>query len=84
MYLIITEKLKNISIKPLIFLGTISYSLYLTHLQVNWLVQPLFDSIPPEISIIIKISIAIIVASLLTFAIELPAMKFIKSQYKKI
>jgi peptidoglycan/LPS O-acetylase OafA/YrhL len=84
MYLIITGRFKIISTKPLIFLGTISYSLYLSHLQVNWLVKPLFNSIPPEISIIIRASIAIIVASLLTFKIELPAMKFIKSQLKKV
>lgn len=84
MYLVVTDRLKSLSIRPLIFLGTISYALYLTHLQVNWLIESLFVNIPPEISIIIKTLVAIIVASCLTFTIELPAMKLIKSQYKKI
>ncbi|HLO84754.1 MAG TPA: acyltransferase [Nostocaceae cyanobacterium] len=82
-YLVITDKLRSLSIRPLVFLGTISYSLYLIHLQVNWLIAPLFANLPIELSIIIKACIAIAVAGLLTYTIELPALEFIKSQYKK-
>jgi peptidoglycan/LPS O-acetylase OafA/YrhL len=83
-YLIISDKLKILSVNPLIFLGTISYSLYLTHLQVNWVTGALFtNQLPIEIYIILKVFAAVMVASLLTFNVELPAMQLIKAQYKK-
>ncbi|TAF03016.1 MAG: acyltransferase [Nostocales cyanobacterium] len=83
-YLGMMGKLEILAVKPLLFLGSISYTLYLTHLQVGWLLKSTFASLPPEIGILIKASLAVVVASLLTWAIEIPGMNLIKWQYKKI
>lgn len=82
MYLAIHGKMQSFANKPCIFLGSISYALYLTHIQVKWLMDPLLAAIPNELGIIIKILVAILVASILTFKVEQPAFALIKSQYK--
>ena len=82
-YLAISDRLQILAVKPFVFLGSTSYALYLTHLQVSWLLKFAFVDLAPEISIIIKVLIAIVVASFLTFTIEIPAMKFIKLFYQK-
>jgi peptidoglycan/LPS O-acetylase OafA/YrhL len=83
-YAAIKEKINFINVKPLVFLGTISYSLYLVHLNVNWLLNPLMEKINiyPDISIVIMTILSIIVASLITFYIEKPALNFVKNKYK--
>ena len=83
MYLAIYDKLPIIENKLFSFLGIISYALYLTHLQVKWLINPLISSIPQELGIMITTLVAIIVASILTFKVEQPIFVLIKSQYKK-
>ncbi|MTJ54240.1 acyltransferase [Anabaena sp. UHCC 0253] len=82
-YLAIADKLKILAIKPFIFLGSISYSLYLIHIQVGWLLKSSFDVLPSEIAVILKAAIAVVIASILTFTVEMPAMKLIKIYYKK-
>ena len=82
-YLAITQRLKILAQKPLVFLGTISYPLYLIHLQIQWLTTPLVYYWLPEIALIFRVMLAIGVASYLTSVIELPAAKWIKAKYKK-
>ncbi|TAE60317.1 MAG: acyltransferase [Nostocales cyanobacterium] len=84
MYLATIGKLEILAIKPFLFLGSISYALYLTHLQIGWLFKSTFDIFPPEIAILIRASLAVVAASLLTSFIEIPGMNLIKSQYKKL
>ncbi|NET72553.1 MAG: acyltransferase, partial [Sphaerospermopsis sp. SIO1G2] len=84
MYLATIDKLQILAIKPFLFLGSISYTLYLTHLQVGWLFKSMFDVLPPEISILIRASLAVLTASLLTPIIEIRGMNLIKSQYQKL
>lgn len=85
LYLSIIDKLTGLTKQPLIFLGSISYSLYLTHIQVGWLSGYLLNpfNIPPEILVIFRAVVAILVATLITRIVEKPAMDFIRKQYKK-
>jgi peptidoglycan/LPS O-acetylase OafA/YrhL len=82
MCLAIAGKLAKFANESLVFLGTISYSLYLTHLQVQWLLHPLLAPIPNELGLIIKTVAAVLVAGLLTIKVEQPAFGMIKSYYK--
>ena len=84
-YLAITNRLKALAIKPLVFLGSISYALYLTHLQVSWVSGKFLSlsDMPPEIVILAQVILAILIATIITRVIEEPAMKYIKRFYKK-
>jgi len=84
-YLAITDRIKTLALQPLVFLGSISYSLYLTHLPVNWVSRKFFSlwSLPSEIVLLVKVVLAILIATIITRLIEEPAMKYIKQLYKK-
>ncbi len=84
-YVFIKGKLTFIGLKPLIFLGTISYSLYLTHQNVgfaaiNYLHQ---HSANAFVSFIVPLVCALLIATCITFCIEQPAMNYIRNKYKK-
>jgi peptidoglycan/LPS O-acetylase OafA/YrhL len=85
LYLAIQGYLRFITIKPLIFLGTISYSLYLIHQNIGYaIIRGLYQyEVNPYISIVIAIIMCLILATLMTFIIEKPALKFIKRGYEK-
>jgi len=84
-YLFTYQKLSWLNNRVLLFLGTISYSLYLLHNVIGYSiiyrlrqytdVQTLYVLVP----LIFSISIA----TLMTFYIEKPAIKFIRNRYKK-
>ncbi len=76
---------KWINFKPLIFLGTISYSLYLIHQNLGYaMIRMLYTyNIHPYISILIAIILSLTIAVAMTFFIEQPALKFIKNKYKQ-
>ncbi|MGK7925862.1 MAG: acyltransferase family protein, partial [Spirulina sp.] len=84
-YLSITDKLGILEKQPLIFLGSISYSLYLTHIQTGWLLnfflKPL--NLPSGFLTIFKTMVAILVATLIAKKLEQPAMNWIRKWYKK-
>lgn len=71
-YLFIYGKLKFlIAVKPLIFLGNISYALYLVHQNIGYVViYQLEDIIGHFFSMIIAIAIAIFLAYIITYKIE--------------
>ena len=79
--LFIFEKLKILEIKPLLFLGKISYALYLIHQHIGYVIinytKAYFDSmwviVPP-------ILVSILLATLVTFYFEKPAIKYLKSK----
>ncbi|MEH2281801.1 MAG: acyltransferase [Nostoc sp.] len=86
LHLIIHNKMNFIIQKPLVFMGTISYSLYLIHQNVGYvIINTCYKfGINPNISICITLTISILLAAIITFKIEKPMMLFIKEQYKDV
>lgn len=85
LYLAIKGYLRFITLKPLVFLGTISYSLYLIHQNLGYaIIRSLYQyDVNPYISILIAIIMCLILATLMTIFIEKPAMNAIKKITKK-
>jgi len=82
--LILRGHLIHLNRKPLLFLGTISYSLYLTHLYLGLVTIKMLGKLGVNINIAIMISLvlALFVATLITFFVEKPTMKFMKIEYQ--
>lgn len=83
--LILKRKLSFISWKPLLFLGTISYSFYLVHQNISYvIIKALYESnINPNISVFIALITTILLATLITFLVEKPMLHFLRAQYQK-
>lgn len=84
-YLFVYDKLGFIVNKFLVFIGTISYSLYLVHENIGFGIIYWLKKIADIQLFYLPITIFIIVvlAAFITFYIEKPAMKWIRSNYKK-
>jgi len=76
--------LKFLSLRPLVFLGSISYSLYLIHQNIGYVIINKFYSqgLNPYVGIVCAIFISLIIASLMARLIEVPAMRYIRNKYK--
>jgi peptidoglycan/LPS O-acetylase OafA/YrhL len=84
-YLFVYGLMKFLNNKALLFLGSISYTLYLIHENIGMAIIYWFKKIA-DIQIIylpITIAIVILIASFITIYIEKPAMKWIRESYKK-
>ena len=82
-YLMVFEKLKFLKISFLLFLGKISYSLYLIHQYLGYTIQlKLIDTGIENflILLIIPLLISILIASLITFYIEKPIITFLNKR----
>lgn len=67
----------------LAFFGLISYPLYLVHENIGWVVQRtvLAQGGSMDLSILVAFVVVVALATLLTFAVERPAMKAIRARY---
>lgn len=83
--LVFKKFLKIFNIKPLIFLGTISYSLYLIHQNIGYIVINILEKngFTSEFYLIVPFAVSIILAYLITFYIEKPLMKFFREKYRR-
>jgi peptidoglycan/LPS O-acetylase OafA/YrhL len=82
-YLFVTERLSFIVNKPLVFLGTISYSLYLIHQVVGFIIIRELEArgIDAHLAVFITLGFIILLASAMNILIEKPAMKIIRKRY---
>lgn len=78
--------LKIIATKPLIYLGTISYSLYLIHQNIGYVIIQKLESndlVNPVSIIIVPLFIVITLACLMQKYIEKPALNLIRGKWKQ-
>lgn len=78
-------KLHFISFRPLIYLGTISYSLYLIHQNVSYVIfRELYELHVPQLAIFaISFCVVVAVAHFMTYYVERPALQLIRRMYRK-
>lgn len=82
-YLAIAGHLKFLIFSPFLFLGSISYSLYLVHQNIGYLIinKSYLYGLSPYFSIGIAFVICLTLATLITFFIERPSLKMIRNYY---
>jgi len=84
-FLAVKGRLSFIVWRPLVFLGTISYALYLVHQNIGYVIIRALDrqAINPNVSILIAIGVSVGLASAATFLIEKPVLQAIRTGYAK-
>jgi peptidoglycan/LPS O-acetylase OafA/YrhL len=84
-YLAIRGYLRWICVKPLVWLGTISYSLYLIHQNIGYaMIRALYQvDFNPNLSILLTTIAMMLIAAGMTFGVERPGMKWIRNQLVK-
>ena len=63
------------------FLGTISYTLYLVHQNIGYAVMRQLVEQPRIVQVSAAIAVAITLATLLTFFVEKPSIRFLRRRY---
>jgi peptidoglycan/LPS O-acetylase OafA/YrhL len=83
--LFVGSKLKWLRAAPFTFLGTISYSLYLLHQAIGFSLIWRFEmaGLPPGPAGFCAAVLVTVLATLLTYLIERPAMRMIRDAWKK-
>ena len=83
-YAVATGRLRWIARGPLVFLGTVSYSLYLIHQNVGYIAIRTAAKlgIGTDAGIVLAIGLAIALAAAITFTIERPARNWIRARYR--
>lgn len=82
-YLMSLQRLGWIAVRPLVFLGTISYSLYLVHQNIGYVIMRSLATAPRTVQVTVAMVAALLLATLLTFMIERPALHSIRVIYKR-
>ncbi|MCP1381163.1 acyltransferase family protein [Runella salmonicolor] len=89
-FLLLSHQLGFLVNRVSLFLGNISYSLYLIHQRISteiirpWLQHHLLPHMPNLIYSLIMLACSIGVASAINFWIELPAMRFLRQNWKRL
>ncbi len=83
-YLLVNNKLNFLNMKPLVFLGTISYSFYLVHQNIGYIVINIMEKygLINEVFLVIPVTISVGLATLLTFYVEKPIRKIFHNKSK--
>jgi peptidoglycan/LPS O-acetylase OafA/YrhL len=83
-WFIVERKPRFLNVWPLLFLGEISYSLYLVHqIAGYWLIRKLEDAgSGPNVAVLVAIMAAIAAAACIRRLVELPAQKAIRGWYR--
>lgn len=84
-YLAATGWLVVLRWAPLVWLGVISYPLYLLHENIGWAIQLRLHSLhmPAEMAVIVALLFSLFLAHTMTAWVERPAMRWIRSRHFK-
>ena len=84
-WLVVTGSLQFIAVRPLLFLGSISYALYLVHLPIGHTVEHWLNAerVPALAIVLLVLCLVIAVASFITYVIEKPTMAWCRMAYKR-
>lgn len=84
-FLFLKGLLKFLALPPLLFLGSISYSLYVLHQNIGYVVMrelyALEFILPAWVILGAPLILSIVLAAVFTFCIERPALRFIRQRY---
>lgn len=71
---------------PLVWLGTISYSLYLLHQNIGYVIIRMLEAagLSSTVAVLVTIAVALLLATVVTYAIERPALGWLRARYKRI
>ena len=85
-FLALNGYLRILACKPLVFFGSISYSLYLIHQNIGYIVINLFYKLDlsPIFAIVTAILVSVFLAFLITRFVEKPSLDFIRNKYKEV
>lgn len=78
------ERLSVLRFWPFVWLGTVSYPLYLLHENIGWAIQLRLRSIgmSMDLAILVTLCASLLLAGALTRWVEQPAMRQIRNRYK--
>jgi peptidoglycan/LPS O-acetylase OafA/YrhL len=81
----VSGRARLLCVRPLIWLGTISYTLYLTHQMIGFaIIRTLAEyKFPSALAVPTTIIIVLGIASMITYLIEQPGMRYIRAKYKR-
>jgi peptidoglycan/LPS O-acetylase OafA/YrhL len=83
-YLFVGGKLAWIAVRPMVYLGTISYSLYLIHASIGNAFIPRLPGLWrwPALAMAVPLLISLAAAAAITHGVEQPALRVIRNLYK--
>ncbi len=84
-FLFIFGRLRFLNARPLLFLGTISYALYVVHQNVGYVVMRWLQSLgaSDHLAIVAAILVAVSLATAITFLIEKPLIAITRAHYSR-
>lgn len=80
-----TGRLAVLRYRPFVWLGTISYPLYLLHENIGWSIQLRLQALglPIDATILVALTISLTLATTLAQQVEQPAMRWIRARYRE-
>lgn len=85
-YLFTQGRLQALAVRPLIYLGTISYSLYLIHQNIGYVIIRALensDYLNPVTLFVVPMAVSLAIAGLMQTYIEKPSLKLIRNLWNK-
>jgi peptidoglycan/LPS O-acetylase OafA/YrhL len=82
-YLFVGDRLRWIAVRPMVYLGTISYPLYLIHGCIGNACIPRLPGLWrwPALTMAVPLLLSLIAAAMITHGVEQPAMRLIRTRY---